>query len=133
MKRCNKCEAVKPYAEFHKRSDGKTKDGYRATCKKCRKGTCKPDPRKDRIEYHLVRKYGLTLAAWHNMLDAQGGACALCGTVEPNGNGFHVDHDHKTGKVRALLCMECNTGLGKFKDDKELLLKAVAYLNLHGE
>jgi len=70
------------------------------------------------------------------MLEAQGGVCKLCSKpetrVNPQTGGVSrlaVDHCHKTGVVRGLLCLDCNTGLGKFGDDPTLLLKAVEYLN----
>lgn len=60
---------------------------------------------------------------------AQKGCCALCGTDTPGGNGdFAVDHDHETGIVRKLLCFNCNIGIGKFRDNPELLRKAAEYL-----
>lgn len=64
------------------------------------------------------------------MLAAQNGGCAICSTTTPDGNArrFHVDHDHETGKIRGLLCHSCNTGIGKLRDDPDLLLSAVAYL-----
>ena len=67
------------------------------------------------------------------MFEEQGGRCAICSTEEPGGNGNHfsVDHNHKTGKVRALLCNHCNTGLGKFQDDPDLLRIAQLYLLNH--
>lgn len=60
------------------------------------------------------------------MIEAQNGICLICGDelVRP-----HVDHDHKTGNVRGILCFNCNGGLGKFKDDMSLLLSAVLYLD----
>ena len=59
------------------------------------------------------------------MLKAQNGKCAICSKElwKP-----HVNHCHQTKKVRGLLCLECNTGLGKFKDDGALLQKAIGYL-----
>lgn len=55
------------------------------------------------------------------------GACAICGT-EPQRRFLHLDHDHKTGKARGLLCVNCNTALGHFKDDVARLKKAIEYL-----
>lgn len=80
--------------------------------------------------YQLKAKYGITAAEFDTMLAAQGGGCAVCGTTEPPGRGqrFHVDHCHSTGRVRGLLCNECNVGLGKFKDSTDLLRRAAEYL-----
>lgn len=77
--------------------------------------------------YHFGKQYGLTPDQVDEM--AQGG-CKICGTVEWAGrhNRPHVDHDHKTGAVRGILCWECNTGLGKFRDDPATLERAIAYL-----
>ena len=79
--------------------------------------------------YRLRNKYGLTLADYQQMLDAQSGSCAGCErgfTSEP-----FVDHDHATGKVRALLCRGCNTALGHVRDDPEVLQKLIHYLARH--
>lgn len=80
--------------------------------------------------YSLKHKYRMTEADFDALLERQGGGCAVCGTTAPVGRGqqFHVDHDHATGVVRGLLCSECNTGLGKFKDDIRLLENAMKYL-----
>ncbi|WP_244524233.1 endonuclease VII domain-containing protein [Geodermatophilus dictyosporus] len=61
------------------------------------------------------------------MLEAQGGACAIC-EVQP---AAHVDHDHDTGRVRQLLCFGCNGGLGQFKDDPTVLRAAARYVERH--
>lgn len=76
-----------------------------------------------------LRQYGLTPETYAEMFAAQGDRCKICGTSEAPARGsFCVDHDHKTGKVRGILCSECNTGLGKFRDDPDLLRAAIAYL-----
>lgn len=87
-------------------------------------------------ENDLRRKYGIGLNDLRAMAEAQGHKCAICGNPETemrNGVTRHlaVDHDHATGKIRDLLCQSCNTGLGKFKDDTEILAKAIAYLIKH--
>lgn len=58
------------------------------------------------------------------MVLKQGGRCAVCGEEKK----LHVDHCHDTGKVRGMLCFACNTGIGKLKDDPDLLLAAHRYL-----
>jgi hypothetical protein len=82
---------------------------------------------------NLKKLYGITHADYERMLVEQGGCCAICGTPAPVGikKYFSVDHDHETGRVRQLLCDLCNNGLGRFKDDIDLLKKAVAYLERH--
>ncbi len=77
----------------------------------------------------LKQKYGITLADYNRILLAQGGICKICGSNDPGRDPmFQVDHDHKTGKVRGLLCSKCNTGLAKFRDSAEHLRRAAAYL-----
>lgn len=79
------------------------------------------------------RKYGLTPEAFDAMVIAQQGLCPICGEVpQMTERGmWHVDHDHVTGKVRALLCGNCNRGLGSFKDNPAALQSAIYYLALH--
>jgi hypothetical protein len=77
-------------------------------------------------------RYGLTHGQYDVMLARQSSACAICTTTEPGGQWgkFVVDHDHKTGRVRGLLCQQCNQGLGQFGDDAKTLRRASAYLAL---
>lgn len=74
--------------------------------------------------------YGISEDEFTALLEAQGGTCAICGSDEWPGkdNAPHVDHDHKTGVVRGILCSNCNHGLGKFKDDPKRLRAAAEYL-----
>ena len=89
--------------------------------------------------HQLKYKFGITLEEYNLMVQSQGGVCAICeGVNDTRRRGTHngenvvmslaVDHNHKTGKVRGLLCSACNTSLGKFKDDPVLLKKAIHYL-----
>lgn len=77
-----------------------------------------------------LRNYGLTKKAYEDLLKSQGGGCSICGTP-PSTKRLAVDHDHKTGKVRGILCEPCNHGLGKFRDDPSLCHSAAAYLEEH--
>jgi hypothetical protein len=74
----------------------------------------------------------MTLAEYKEMYDAQGGVCLICkGKQSGRGaknNTLSVDHNHKTGKVRGLLCTNCNTGIGNLRDSVDLLKKAIQYL-----
>lgn len=88
------------------------------------------DP-EDRRERNLRANYGLTIAAYEQMLKAQNSVCAIC-QGDNEKEHFSVDHDHLTGNVRALLCGNCNRGLGSFQDRPELTEKATAYLREHG-
>jgi len=74
--------------------------------------------------YHLKRRYGIGADEVEALIAAQGGVCAVCGTAKPE----HVDHDHLTGRVRGVLCFNCNGGLGQFRDRVDVLKKAITYL-----
>jgi hypothetical protein len=78
--------------------------------------------------WYLKKTYGLTVADYEQMLVAQGGGCAICGEVASDGQSLHVDHCHDTGRVRGLLCFNCNAGLGMFDHDGARLGAAAAYL-----
>ncbi|MEV4663083.1 endonuclease VII domain-containing protein [Micromonospora echinofusca] len=75
-------------------------------------------------EYHLRRRYGIGEKEFQELLAEQGGVCAICGTPDPQ----HLDHDHRTGWVRGILCFNCNGGLGQFRDDQSRLAGAITYL-----
>lgn len=83
-------------------------------------------------ENQLKVKYGITIEEWDEMYTRQEHKCAICSTDVPVGNGLlHVDHCHKSGKIRGLLCHHCNVALGSFKDDIDILRKAIKYLEKH--
>ena len=73
-----------------------------------------------------------TLAEIERIYDESKGACVICGCVDLARNNS-LDHCHKTGKLRGILCTRCNSGLGMFRDDASLLAKAAAYLSVHAE
>ena len=87
---------------------------------------------------HLKYNYGLTPEQYEKMLEEQNGTCAICKmpetwTHKKTGKvaSLSVDHDHETGKIRGLLCRDCNQSIGKFKDNAKLLYAAYEYLSIH--
>jgi Recombination endonuclease VII len=78
-----------------------------------------------RLTYDMPRQYGITLEEYNVILSAQNGACAICKTRMTTPC---VDHDHNTGRVRGLLCSECNKAIGFLKDDPDRCLNAATYL-----
>lgn len=84
---------------------------------------------KDRMrESYFKRRYGITVQDYEELLQAQDGKCALCGGITEANGLLYVDHSHRTGKVRALLCNSCNVALGLFKDDPALMRAAADYV-----
>jgi hypothetical protein len=79
-------------------------------------------------EWHMQYSYGITRENREEILKSQNDSCAICGKPANNVDEFDVDHCHNTGTVRGLLCHKCNTGIGFFEDDPELLTKAIQYL-----
>ena len=80
----------------------------------------------------LKARYGISAEEYADLLEKQHGRCAICSTEACNtGRRFAVDHDHHTKRVRALLCSNCNKGLGHFQDSQELLRNAAVYLDDH--
>lgn len=78
---------------------------------------------------HLKHAYGITLETYQLILLTQGGRCAICGIPKPGGKGtFHVDHDHKTNKIRGLLCHYCNAMLAYSRDNPETLRAGARYI-----
>ena len=78
--------------------------------------------------YRLRHYYGLGSLGYARLVADQGGVCALCGRPPSDGKPLCVDHDHVTGRIRGLLCTNCNTGLGKFFDDADVLRQAAQYI-----
>ena len=81
-----------------------------------------------RYKDNLKRRYNLEVEEYIAMSEDQQGACAICRQYVSR---LCVDHDHNTGNVRGLLCHNCNTGLGKFKDNIQHLADAISYLAKH--
>lgn len=128
-KTCGKCKEVKSQADFALHSH--TKDRLRTWCRECMNAYSKM--RRSAAGYQKkydLKKYGLTLEQFNAMRGEQGHKCKICQTHEDHmlWNILYVDHDHVSGKVRGLLCSDCNKALGTFKDDPDLLESAKQYL-----
>lgn len=127
--RCAKCETLKSKDDFYE--DGRTYSGYSPYCKSCNSLSCKQyrskTTRKEMRNRQLQADYGLTLEQYHMILTLQNNACAICGKTDEY-RALCVDHDHKTGKVRGILCSSCNRALGYFHDRVDVLKKAMAYI-----
>ena len=86
-------------------------------------------------ETHYKIKYGITIKEYNKIYKKQKGVCAICGLPESlimRTGIIHlsIDHNHKTGKIRGLLCHRCNRALGYFNDNPFLLVKAIKYLKV---
>ena len=79
----------------------------------------------------LKECYGMTIEEYEQRVDDQKGCCAICRKPPKNQRRLHVDHCHKTGKVRKLLCTRCNTSLGMMQDNVQNLQNAIIYLQEH--
>ena len=126
QKTCRVCGEEKPISEFSPMKSGRF--GVRAFCRDCRpadKKTWRKDTSRAR-EFHLQKTHDLSLSEYSAMLETQGGKCAICGCT--SAKFLCVDHCHKSGSVRRLLCSKCNSGIGMFRDDPSLLRKAAEYL-----
>lgn len=86
----------------------------------------------DKVKNNLLRKmFGITLEDYNEMYKAQNGRCAICDKhSDDDSQALSVDHCHTTGKVRGLLCNNCNRALGLFNDSPEILSKAIAFLKI---
>jgi hypothetical protein len=127
---CNKCGVEKLTSEYYK-GHKRCKDCYSKDYKNKRPSY---DNKKD---YMLKYTYGedFGLEQYKNLLQEQNEVCAICLNPNTNGrkdsNNLYVDHDHNTGKVRGLLCSNCNRMLGMVGDNISTLTNAVKYLKKH--
>jgi predicted nucleic acid-binding Zn ribbon protein len=77
--------------------------------------------------------HGLTASQFDDLLSSQGRSCAICGTSDWGVKGPQIDHNHETGAVRGILCVNCNNALGRFKEDVDVMRRAAEYLERHAE
>lgn len=135
-KRCGDCNLIKPVEEFY-RAGNRGRDGFCRACRRRRdrdraaRKAARYDPQSQR-DYKLRLLYGISLADYEALVEAQGGVCALCLAEEVRSMygeapRLVVDHNHSTGRVRGLLCCACNSKLAAV-DDEQFMLRAKAYL-----
>ena len=144
--KCSKCKDLEQFKKLHG-------EGYSGYCESCR-GSARRSMRKiktkeERTARHkewrrenpkaaqyrdnrnLVVNHGITMEQFQEMSKLQNDVCAICQEPhkeESNFKRLHVDHDHITKQIRGLLCTNCNTALGLFKDDLERMKRAIRYL-----
>lgn len=160
MKKCAKCSETKPaemFAKDRQKADGRDaycrrcradyqtawrnrdREHYRARARVSRVANAESINAKQRAayaknplkwrDYNLQSKYGISAIEYDAMFKAQQGRCAICGKTSKR--KLDVDHDHMTGKIRALLCFQHNTGLGAFDENPDLLRRAIEYVEHH--
>ena len=145
-KKCSKCKIKQSEEKFYKNKS--TKDGLQSQCKSCsKKHREKPEIKKRILEntkkykktfegkksqrkYELKIKYNITIEDYNSMFEAQNGRCKICGIKNHEfdiDKNLSVDHDHETKKVRGLLCINCNTNLGWFEENRDNILKYLPF------
>ena len=138
---CTMCGEVKPVAEFYPHA--KIARGYQYWCIPCHAEARAerariPEDRNSIRRRKLREMYGITMADYDAMFEAQGGRCAICGVqkepwepgvgLEGRQKFLTVDHCHADGHIRGLLCGPCNRGIGQLQDDLSIILAAADYL-----
>lgn len=130
LKKCSKCKQTYPAVPefFYKHIN--RKDGFDPWCKECKKEYDK--------KRHKIKNFNISLKQYKKMLKEQNNRCLICGRdfedIYRNPKQNHVyytpriDHDHKTGNVRGILCHHCNTALGSFEENPLILVRAIKYL-----
>lgn len=142
-KECSCCSQILPHESFYC-SDKKAirNRGLSYYCKDCTKEKSRknhnnrikidPEYKRSKKDQYIKSTYGISLQEYEEKLVEQGNSCSICGVQLPStGPLTHLDHCHKTGKLRSFLCTNCNRGLGSFKDSTEILKRAIDYLNTH--
>ena len=153
LKQCRKCKKELPESEFT--PDKARSGGLKSKCRKCNAEVRRERYHENRIEiaksqreymveykkknpnaipdimreYHLKKTYGITVDRYNEMFIAQQGKCAICGRHQSEfKNSLCIDHNHKTGKVRTLLCIGCNYFVGRIENNIELVRQIIKYV-----
>jgi hypothetical protein len=153
MKVCQICKETKSFDHFDKASRYNlyptSSAGYQYRCKVCRLNSQKKrreicnkinrnhyassKKRRDSIKNrNLYTKFGITLEQYNNMFLSQGGCCKICDTHQTDlKKTLAVDHCHKTGNIRGLLCHHCNVALGYLKENDHIMQNMIDYVKKH--
>ena len=127
---CSQCKKLLDFDNFD--LDKRAYNGIKSSCKKCSRELMCDIYEKNKHKFkeqRLVKKYGISLNEYNDILTKQNNVCAICKKENlPNSGSLAVDHDHKTREVRGLLCIMCNRGLGNFYDNIQYLSTAIEYL-----
>lgn len=141
VKQCSECGETKPISDFYLTSDRKRP---RAKCKVCHRAECRERWHNDatlrerNYDGWLRRTYGICLDEYNVLAESQSWVCAICGH-EPKvryadkgryAHRLHLDHCHETGRVRGLLCFNCNRRISAFERTGPWLSQAIAYLQI---
>ena len=150
---CTKCNKTKSLKNFYKNKT--RKDGLNIWCKTCKGASAKEWYKQNKKSVsirnkrnylaaykmyperyrgaRLKRIYGMTIKDYNNMYIEQNGCCAICGRHQKEfKRRFAIDHCHSTNKNRGLLCVHCNTAIGNFNDDIDVMASAISYLKQCG-
>ena len=147
IKICTKCGEAKSIGDFYR--DSQKPSQLSPQCKSCKNTINKSWGEKNKetiaviknrwllknkeyrqiisLRSHLKRKYGLTIEEYEVLVEKQDGLCAIC-KKEDIISRLSIDHNHRTNKVRGLLCRNCNSLIGLAKESKEILLEAINYI-----
>jgi len=139
MKVCGFCKISKPVTEFYMQRTGH----YTSYCNPCKNASLRTYYANNKDKYRVYRRewtkanplhvrlkrHGITVHELSDLLDEQEGKCGICKVEFSDTVEYHIDHDHKTGRIRGLLCERCNVGIGMFGDDPVRLRRAVMFLN----
>lgn len=134
---CSKCLVSKPLELFYDRENGKK----RHNCIECHQKISSAaaeqrhqDAKEKARAKRLLKEYNLTVKQYNDMLLEQSGCCMICGIHQKDlKQALAVDHNHKTNKIRDLLCDNCNVGVGNFQENINYLTAAIKYLERHNE
>ena len=139
---CSGCKQELTLDRFY--PNVKARFGVASRCKPCanisaqkwkdaNKEKAREIDRRAKRKSHRKTKYGISPEMFADMLLKSGSACTICRRSFLTTSDAHIDHDHRTGKIRNLLCAPCNMALGLLKDDPLMLIRAAQYLISHGE